>query len=112
MKAEDDAEEQDKVVKAQKKASAEAIRKQKEKDKQEKAIENAVAQQIAKEARGRRQIKEREARKAAKEAKALEKTSSKLPIAPPKAKQATLKLKTNAQASKAVVVEVQEKEVV
>ena len=43
MKAKDDKEEQEKIAKAQKKASAEAIYKQKEKEKQEKAIEAAVA---------------------------------------------------------------------
>jgi len=112
LKAKDDEEEQEKVAKAQRKASAEATRKQKEKDKQDKAIENAVARQIAKEARARRQIEEREAKEAAKKLKASEKTLKKLPIASPKAKKAALKSKTNAQASNAVSVEVQEEEVV
>jgi hypothetical protein len=62
LQAKDDVEEQEKVDKAQRKADAEAIRKQKEIDKQEKAIHTAIARQLAKEARARRQIEEREAR--------------------------------------------------
>jgi hypothetical protein len=58
------------------------------------------------------QTKEQEAREAAKKAKALEKTLKKLPTAPPKARQAAPKLKTNAQASEAARVEVQEELVV
>jgi hypothetical protein len=88
------------------------MRKQKEEDKQEKALERVIARQVIKEAKALREAEKREVKEAAKRVKELEKIQKKLLIAPPKAKKATLKPRTNAQASKAVEVEVQEEEVV
>ena len=112
LQAKDDAEEQEKVDKAQRKANAKAIRKQKEIDKQEKAIQTAVARQLAKEARAWKQIEEREAREAAKKAKAIEKTLKKSQTVAIKAKSLVPKPKSNAQASKPIEVEVEEEGVV
>jgi len=112
LAAKDAEEEQKKVAKAQKKASAEATRKQKEEDKKKKVLERAIAREAAKEAKALREAEKREAKEAAKSAKALEKVQKKPPIAPPRARKAIPKPRTNAQASKAVEVEVQEEEVV
>jgi len=112
MQAKNDEGERKKVAKAQKKASAEAVRKQKEKDKQEKAIEKALARQAAKEVRAMRQISKRETREAAIKAKALEERQRMLSTASLKASKAVPKSRTNAQASKAVRIEVQEEEAV
>ena len=112
LAAKDAEEEQKKIAKAQKKASAEATRKQKEEDKKKKVLERAIAREAAKEAKALREAEKREAKEAAKSAKALEKVQKKPPIAPPRARKAIPKPRTNAQASKAVEVEVQEEEVV
>ena len=112
LQAKDDEEGPKKVAKTQKKASAEAVRKQKGKDKQEKAVEEALARQAAKEARAMRQISKREAREATITAKALEERQRMLSTASPKASKAVPKSRTNAQASKAVRIEVQEEEAV
>ena len=108
LQAKDDAEEQEKVDKVQRKANSKAIQKQKEIDKQEKAIQRATARQLAKEDRARKQIEKREAREAAKEAKVIEKTLKKPLTVAIKAKSLVPKLKSNAQASKPVEVEVEE----